>query len=238
MPQSAMQPFEPFFAVPGAPLFDFEMIQKSAVVPHWPHILQQTLSGHGFISVMLVPDDGLCVPGTVGPQTAFVTGAGIGALPELRHMLMPTKSSEQPFQPHVFLLRASNLAIVSPFEAAIVEQLSPVLVWYTKHDPSPFGFGVMSGRVPLPQHTMPPGAKVEQRDGLGLKVVNCAGVMPHFDARAPHESPDSTLRVWHVPSGFGGGVVSGSVPAEQHTISSTARVLQKLLRVLYFVRSA
>lgn len=214
------------------------MTQKSDVVPHWPHILQQTLSGQGFISVILVPTGGVSVPGTVGPQTAFATGAGIGAAPELRHILTPTSSNEQPFHAQVCLLYSSTFSIVRPFEAAIAEQLSSFTVWYTKHDPSAFGFGVRSGRVPLPQQTSWPIPRVPQRFEMGLKVVNCSPVMPHFDAKEPHPSPDSTLIVWHVPSEFAGGVVSGSVPEEQQTISLRTRVLQKFARVLYVARSA
>lgn len=238
MPQLTMHPFVLGANVLGALVSDFEMTQKSAVVPHWPQILQQTLSRHGFKLVKLVPDGGFCVPGTVRPQTAFETGAGIGGLPALMHTLTPTqRGTLQSFQPYVFLLNSSSLATLIPLEAAIIEQLSSVLVLYTWQDPSGFGFCLISGRVPRPQHTIPPGAKDEQSNLSGLNFVNSAGVMPHLAASVGHSSLYSILRVWQVPSELGGGVVSGSVPEEQHTVSPATRVVQKLVRVLYLVRS-
>jgi len=156
----------------------------------------------------------------------------------LKHILTPTQSTFlQPFQPQVFLFSLSRPSTLRPFEAAIVGQSSPCWVWYTKQDPSEFGFGLVSGKVPRPQHTIPPGCRVEQRELPALNFVKSAGVMPHLDARELHESPDSILRVWQVPSELGGGEMSGSVPEEQQTALPTVRVERKLLRVLYSVKS-
>ena len=52
---------------------DCETAQNSRVVPHWPHMLQQMLRGHGLRDVRVVVLVGLTVPGTCGPQMAFET---------------------------------------------------------------------------------------------------------------------------------------------------------------------
>jgi hypothetical protein len=36
VPQFDMQPFWPGAAVPGAPVLEFDGVQNSAVMPHWP----------------------------------------------------------------------------------------------------------------------------------------------------------------------------------------------------------
>jgi hypothetical protein len=64
MPQFEMQPFSPGAEVPGAPVVDFETVQKSLVIPHWPQMLQHAFSLHGFKSANLVPLVGFAVPGT------------------------------------------------------------------------------------------------------------------------------------------------------------------------------
>ena len=110
VPQLEMHPLVPACAVPGAPVLVLE--QNSAVVPHWPQTSQQAFSRHGFKFDRSVPAGGFTVPGTCGPQTAFATGAGMGGVPVLRHMLTPTQRSEHPFQPQVFLLKLSRSSAV------------------------------------------------------------------------------------------------------------------------------
>ena len=65
----------------------------------WPQTSQQAFNGQGFRVAMLVPAAGAVVPGFWGPQTAPVTGAGIGAVPELRQILVPIQRLVHPFQP-------------------------------------------------------------------------------------------------------------------------------------------
>ncbi|KAH8629875.1 glycoside hydrolase family 18 protein [Alternaria alternata] len=57
-----LQPFLPGAEVPGAPVSDLEITQKSSVMPHWPQILQQTFSGQGLRVARSVPADGWVVP--------------------------------------------------------------------------------------------------------------------------------------------------------------------------------
>ena len=38
VPQLEIQPFSPGADVPGAPVGDFEMVQKSLLIPHWPNL--------------------------------------------------------------------------------------------------------------------------------------------------------------------------------------------------------
>jgi hypothetical protein len=123
----------PFFLgadVPGAPVADLEMTQKSSVVPHCPQTLQQTFRGQGFnlAQSSLVPEAGFFVPGACGPQTALGTEAGKGGDPVLRHICAPLYSGLQPFQPHVFLLKSSIFSSVSPWDAAMVLQSSSGLI--------------------------------------------------------------------------------------------------------------
>jgi hypothetical protein len=66
---------------------------------------QQALRGHLFRVERSVPDGGTGVPGTVGPQIALATEAGIGGLPVLKHML-PRARGTHPCQPHVLTLNS------------------------------------------------------------------------------------------------------------------------------------
>lgn len=104
MPQLEIHPFFPGCDVPGAPVSAGASTQKSSVVPQWPQILQQTLSGQGFKSLSAVPPAGGCVPETWGPHRAPGTAAGIGGLPVERQICWPGWMALQPTQPHVFLL--------------------------------------------------------------------------------------------------------------------------------------
>src|SRR3954468_8490755 len=101
VPQLEMQPFVPGAAVPGAPVL--ELVQKSDVVPHWPQTSQHALSRHGLRGEMSTPAAGLVVPGTCGPHTVPATAAGIGGVPVLMQMMVPTQMLLQPFHAHVFL---------------------------------------------------------------------------------------------------------------------------------------
>jgi hypothetical protein len=69
-----------------------------------------------------VPAGGVGVPGTVGPQTALVTGAGMGGVPVLRHIIIPFNRSPQPFQDQVSALYSVNSSTVMLFAAAMIEQ--------------------------------------------------------------------------------------------------------------------
>lgn len=89
VPQFDMQPFSPGGAVPGFPAGPVWFVQYLGVIPHWPQILQQTLSGQGLRAAMAVPLVGISVPGTVGPHTEFAIALGIGGSPVLRQMLKP-----------------------------------------------------------------------------------------------------------------------------------------------------
>lgn len=125
---SRSYPFVPGGEVPGFPDGPLFSVQKSALMPHWPQILQQTFNGQGFRSVRFWPDDGATDPGFVGPQTAFDTGAGIGGLPLERHMLTPTMMLPHPVHPQVPLVPLLNVSIsltLRPQVAASLEQLSP-----------------------------------------------------------------------------------------------------------------
>jgi hypothetical protein len=66
---------------------------------------QQALSGQGLRVEMLVPTGGTGVPGTVGPQMALATGAGIGGVPVLKH-IVPRPIGSHPVQPQVFVLNS------------------------------------------------------------------------------------------------------------------------------------
>ena len=63
-PQLEMQPFSPGAAVPGAPVLEFDGLQKSPVVPHWPQMLQHALSGHSFSVLKSTSGGGGVVPFT------------------------------------------------------------------------------------------------------------------------------------------------------------------------------
>ena len=58
IPEGHLHPLFPGAAVPGAPVADLEMTQKSSVVPHWPQVLQQTFSRHGLSVAKSVPGGG------------------------------------------------------------------------------------------------------------------------------------------------------------------------------------
>lgn len=105
VPQLEIQPFSPGADVPGAPVDDCEIVQKSLLIPHWPCLFykrlisyckaqigkqgahtQQALSGQGFRLASVIAGPGCEVPGFCGPQTALEIGAGIGGAPVLRQI--------------------------------------------------------------------------------------------------------------------------------------------------------
>lgn len=88
----------------------------------WPQTSQQALRGQGLSMEMFVPGGGAGVPGTVGPQRALATAAGIGGVPVLRQIMMPTNRSAQPFQDQVSALYAVNSSTVMLFTAAMAAQ--------------------------------------------------------------------------------------------------------------------
>jgi hypothetical protein len=57
-----LHPFLPGADVPGAPVSLLEMTQKSSDKPHWPQMLQHTLSGQGLSFARSVPEEGCVVP--------------------------------------------------------------------------------------------------------------------------------------------------------------------------------
>lgn len=65
---------------------------------------------------------GVGVPGTVSPQRALATAAGIGGVLVLRQITIPTNRSLQLFHDQVSALYAINSLVVMLFTAAIVEQ--------------------------------------------------------------------------------------------------------------------
>jgi hypothetical protein len=71
-------------------------VQKSMVIPHWPNMLQHAFKGHGFKPGRVDMLDGVSVPLTCGPQTAFGSVAGIGGEPGPRHMMLPTARLSHP----------------------------------------------------------------------------------------------------------------------------------------------
>lgn len=46
VPQFEIQPAVPGADVPGAPVFDWLIVQKSGVIPHWPHM------SHWFLGIL------------------------------------------------------------------------------------------------------------------------------------------------------------------------------------------
>lgn len=117
-------------------------VQKSAVVPQKPQLLQQALSGHGLSSVHGVLSVGLVVPGTWGPQMVPGSAGGKGGDPELRQMTWLGWSFAQPAQAHVFLLTSSMRACVIPKASLMDQQPSPGATVYARHEPSALGCGV------------------------------------------------------------------------------------------------
>ena len=154
--------------------------------------MQHALSGQGLTSLRL-PLLGGCEPGFNGPQTALSRAYGMGGLPVLRQMVRFTPRLSQPAHPHVVLsLKFERLFVVNPFRPAMAEHVSPVFTVYVAQVPSLLGLGVMSGSEPAEQQTLCPGARVEHREGSGLYLVKSCGEIPHFVARLPQPSPDST----------------------------------------------
>ena len=90
----------------------------------WPQTSQHALRGQGLSMEMFVPAGGFGVPGTVGPQRALATAAGMGGVPVLRQMMIPTNRSSQPFQDQVSALYSVNLSTVMLFAAADATALS------------------------------------------------------------------------------------------------------------------
>ncbi len=90
IPQFEMQPLVPGAGVSVFPVSDVVLMQKSLVVPHWPHMLQQALRGHGFRRASFDMSDGCRVPGTCGPHIALLKGAGIGGEPKLIQKVWPS----------------------------------------------------------------------------------------------------------------------------------------------------
>jgi hypothetical protein len=88
----------------------------------WPQTSQHALRGQGLSVEMFVPAAGFGVPGTVGPQRALATAAGMGGVPVLRKMMIPTNRSAQPFQDQVSALYSVNSSTVMLFAAAMAEQ--------------------------------------------------------------------------------------------------------------------
>lgn len=104
VPQLDMQPLLPGCAVPGAFVSAGSGVQKSEVIPHWPQISQQAFKRHGFNADQVEGFVVGVVPFTCGPQRAFGRFTGKGGFPVLRHITAPICRSEQPIQPHVWLL--------------------------------------------------------------------------------------------------------------------------------------
>ena len=67
------QPSLPGADVPGAPVSDCDMVQKSSLTPHWPQILQHTFRGQGFSLARSVPFGGSLVPGTWSSVNVITT---------------------------------------------------------------------------------------------------------------------------------------------------------------------
>ncbi|KAI0014004.1 hypothetical protein F4779DRAFT_201555 [Xylariaceae sp. FL0662B] len=156
-------------------------------------MLQQALSGHGLRPEMLaVPPGGAVVPGFCGPHTALAIGAGIGGVPVLRQMTLPTNSRSQPLHAHVSWLKLSTSSTVRLWASAMPQQLSSATILYVAHDPSSLGFGLKSGSVPGEQHTCCFGMSVEHSVGLGLYSKNLLGEMPHLVANDAQLSPATT----------------------------------------------
>lgn len=89
VPQFEIQPLSPGAEVPGEPVGDFEMVQKSLLIPHWPCLFymrkelavakctnwvvcidgvrvahtQQALRGQGFRLARAIPAGGCTDPG-------------------------------------------------------------------------------------------------------------------------------------------------------------------------------
>ena len=93
------------------------------------------------------------VPGYCGPHTALASIAGIGGVPLLMQIILPTYRRLQPFQAHVFLLKSSRSVAFRLWAAAMPEQVSSATIVYGAHDPSALGFGLRSGKLPAEQHT-------------------------------------------------------------------------------------
>jgi hypothetical protein len=144
VPQLEIQPFWPGADVPGAPVDDCEMVQKSLLIPHWPYLFymgdrlavakrklgrgthtQQALRGQGFRLASVIPGPGWVLPGFCGPQMALVIGAGIGGAPVLRQMFWKACKFEHPCQAQVWVLKLSISALVRLLAAPKAEQLSP-----------------------------------------------------------------------------------------------------------------
>ncbi|RFU23614.1 hypothetical protein B7463_g12723, partial [Scytalidium lignicola] len=71
---------------------------------------------------MFVPANGVSVPGMVSPQRELATGAGIGRVPVLRQMMIPTCSSVQPFQDQVSALYSVSWSTVMLCAEAMAAQ--------------------------------------------------------------------------------------------------------------------
>lgn len=147
----------------------------------WPQISQHALRGQGLSMDMFVPAGGVGVPGTVGPQKALATAAGIGGVPVLRQITIPTNRSSQPFQDQVSALYSVNSSAVMLFAAAMDEQVSPLLTVYEAQDPSELGCGAKSGSVPSEQQIYSAGWRSLQKLGSeGLYSESSSWVIPHF----------------------------------------------------------
>lgn len=130
---------------------------------------------------MLVPAGGATVPGFCGPHTALAMGRGIGGVPELRQILESGQSLLHPAHPQVFLLlNVSRSPSTSPLAASITLHESPALTVYVAHDPSAFGLGRLSLRVPDEQQIHWLTLRLEQKLVAGLYWVRSEGVMLHF----------------------------------------------------------
>lgn len=98
-----------------------EVGRGAAVAPEVAARLERTRVEAG----QLVPETGLDVPGFVGPRSALGTGASIGVVPLVRHILTPDYRLLHPSHPYVFLFHSSRLAVVMAFAAAILAHQSP-----------------------------------------------------------------------------------------------------------------
>ncbi len=85
---------------------------------------------------------------------------------------------------------------MTPFLAAIEEQVSPWSDWYHLQDPSGFGLEVRSGNIPDEQQTSEETGRAAQF-AFGLYFVKSASEIPHLTASPGHPSRSITGIVLH-----------------------------------------